>query len=83
MIASDGHARLNQVRQACFPGVRWKRCQLNLQQNSLDLVPKVSMREPVAEDLRAIFNGTNAIAVGYLLNRTADENRELPPMLGG
>ena len=55
-IVSDGHAGLKEARQARFSGVPWQRCQFHLQQNAMQYVPKVAMREQVGDDLRNVFN---------------------------
>jgi transposase-like protein len=81
MIVSDSHAGLKQARQACFPGVLWQRCQFHLQQNALHYVPKVAMRKPVAEDLRAIFNASDINEAERLLKRTTEKYRQSAPKL--
>lgn len=81
MIVSDSHAGLKQARQACFPGVLWQRCQFHLQQNALHYVPKVALRKPVAEDLRAIFNATDSHEAECLRKRTTEKYRESAPKL--
>lgn len=81
MIVSDSHAGLKQARQACFPGVLWQRCQFHLQQNALHYVPKVLMRKPVAEDLRAIFNASDINEAERLLKRTTEKYRKSAPKL--
>jgi putative transposase len=55
-IVSDDHAGLKEARQARFSGVPWQRCQFHLQQNAMQYVPKVAMREQVGNDLRNVFN---------------------------
>lgn len=81
MIVSDSHAGLKQARQACFPGVLWQRCQFHLQQNALHYVPKVALRGAVAEDLRAIFNASDADEAERLLKRTTEKYRKSAPNL--
>lgn len=56
MITSDAHSGLKAARTAVFPTVPWQRCQFHLQQNAGHYVPKKSMRENVASDIRMIFN---------------------------
>jgi len=56
MITSDAHSGLKSALQAIFPTVKWQRCQFHLQQNAGHHVPKQSMREEVAADLKMIFN---------------------------
>ena len=55
-IVSDDHAGLKEARQGRFSGVPWQRCQFHLQQNAMQYVPKVAMREQVGDDLRNVFN---------------------------
>jgi putative transposase len=55
-IVSDDHAGLKEARQARFSGVLWQRCQFHLQQNAMQYVPKMAMREQVGNDLRNVFN---------------------------
>jgi len=55
-LVSDDHAGLKQARQARFSGVPWQRCQFHLQQNAMQYVPKMAMREQVGDDLRNVFN---------------------------
>jgi transposase-like protein len=55
LIVSDAHEGLAAARKAVFPSVPWQRCQFHLQQNAGHYVPKMSMRAPVAADIRAIF----------------------------
>ena len=55
-IVSDDHAGLKEARQSRFSGVPWQRCQFHLQQNAMQYVPNVAMREQVGDDLRNVFN---------------------------
>ena len=56
LIISDDHAGLKAARKAVFGGIPWQRCQFHLQQNAQAYVPRKSMQEEVANDIRAIFN---------------------------
>jgi putative transposase len=56
LIASDAHEGLQAARKAVFPSVPWQRCQFHLMQNAMSYVPKQSMRESVAEDLRSVLH---------------------------
>jgi len=58
-ITSDAHSGLKAALKAVFPSVPWQRCQFHLQQNAQAYVPKQSMKEEVAEDIRSIFNSAN------------------------
>ena len=55
-IVSDDHAGLKAARVARLSGVLWQRCQFHLQQNALQYVPKIAMREAVSSQLREIFD---------------------------
>lgn len=59
LIISDAHAGLANARMAVFPSVLWQRCQFHLQQNAQAYVPKKSMKESVAADIREIFNASS------------------------
>ena len=59
MIISDAHAGLANARMTVFPSVLWQRCQFHLQQNAQACVPKKSMKESVAADIREIFNASS------------------------
>lgn len=56
MITSDDHQGLRAALRSCLAGVRWQRCQFHLQRNAQAYVPKVGMRQEVAERIRTIFN---------------------------
>ena len=55
LITSDDHSGLKAARMAVFPAVPWQRCQFHFAQNAQAYVPKVFMREEVAEAVRSIF----------------------------
>jgi len=59
LIISDAHSGLAAARNAVFPNIPWQRCQFHLQQNASNYVPKVSMRQEVARDIRTIYNAPN------------------------
>lgn len=69
LFVSDSHAGLKAARAAVFPSVPWQRCQFHLQQNAGQYVPRQSMRKPVAEDLRNVFNAPDADEAKRLLER--------------
>ena len=81
MITSDDHAGLKQARVAVFPGVPWNRCQFHLQRNAVGYVPRVSMREEVARDLRSIFNAPTRPDADRLLERFVDKYQIDAPQL--
>ena len=75
MITSDDHSGLKAALQSVFPGVAWQRCQVHLQRNASQHVPKKHMKETVAKDIRAIFNAPNREEAERLLLLTADKYR--------
>lgn len=63
MFISDAHSGLKAALKSVFPSVPWQRCQFHLQQNAQSYVPKKSMKEEVAGDIRKIFTAeTRALA---------------------
>ena len=70
LIISDAHSGLKAAKQAVFPSVPWQRCQFHLQQNAQAHVPKKSMKEEVAFDIRSIFNAPNLEEAKRLLDLT-------------
>jgi len=59
MVTSDDHSGLKSALNSAFPGAAWQRCQVHLQRNATQYVPKKHMRESVAKDIRMIFNAPN------------------------
>ena len=55
MFISDAHSGLKAALKTVFPSVPWQRCQFHLQQNAQSYVPKKSMKEDVAADIRRIL----------------------------
>lgn len=60
LITSDDHAGLKAARMAVFPAIPWQRCQFHFAQNAQAYVPKVSMRQEIAEAIRSIFKSPTA-----------------------
>ena len=56
LIISDAHGGLKAARKVVFGGILWQRCQLHLQQNASQCVPRQSMKQEVHAKIRAIFN---------------------------
>ena len=81
LIVSDAHEGLKAARKAVFPSVPWQRCQFHLQQNAGQYVPKMSMRAPVAADIRAIFNAPDQDEAEHLLNKFLDRYQQTAPKL--
>ena len=81
MITSDDHAGLKQALSAVFPGTPCSRCQFHLQRNATKYVPRVSMREAVARELRDIFNAPTRPDADRLLERFVDKHQQDAPQL--
>jgi len=81
LITSDAHAGLKAAKQAVFPSIPWQRCQFHLQQNAQSYVPKISMKEDVAFDIRSIFNAPNLDEAKRLLNINAKKYEQTAPKL--
>jgi transposase-like protein len=80
-IVSDAHEGLQAARRAVFPSVPWQRCQFHLQQNAGHYVPSVSMRVPVAADIRAIFNAPDQHEAERLLDKFVERYQATAPKL--
>jgi transposase-like protein len=81
LIVSDAHEGLATARKAVFPSVPWQRCQFHLQQNAGHYVPKMSMRAPVAADIRAIFNAPDRDEADHLLEKFLRRYEQTAPAL--
>ena len=81
LIISDAHSGLKAARTTVFPSVPWQRCQFHLQQNAQSHVPKKSMKQAVANDIKAIFTASNFDEAQRLLRLTTDKYREKAPLL--
>ena len=73
MVTSDDHSGLKAALQAAFPGASWQRCQVHLQRNASQYVPKKYMKETVAKDIRMIFNAPDKKEAERLLQLTIDK----------
>lgn len=81
LIVSDAHEGLKAARQATFAGVPWQRCQFHLAHNAMHHTPKVETRKQVADDIRNIFNATDANHAQEELVRFVDRYQETAPKL--
>lgn len=59
LITSDDHVGLRKARQKVFPSVPWQRCQFHMSQNAQSYAPKKSLKEPIAQAIRDIFNSSD------------------------
>lgn len=80
-ITSDAHEGIRAALKAVFNATPWQRCQFHLQQNAQAYVPKVNMREPVAADIRSIFNSESlAHAEDKLANLVEKYSKSAPEL---
>jgi len=61
IVMSDDHWELKEALKTRLTGVKWQRCQIHLQRNTISFVPRVSMRRKVADGLKDVFNTPNFI----------------------
>ena len=78
-IVRDDHAGLHAGLAARLPGVPCQRCQFHFQQNAMAHVPKIHMREEVAQDIRSIFNASDLAEAQRRLQIVAKKTRSQPP----
>ncbi len=74
-VTADEHAGLNKALEAVLPGIKKQRCQFHLQRNAQGYVPKVSMREEVASDIRDVFNAPDRHEADRLLRLKCEKYR--------
>jgi len=80
-IVSDDHPGLKPARQATLPSVPWQRCPFHLQQNAQAYVPKVAMRQEVAQAIRDVFNAPHREEAYRMLALLVERYRESAPAL--
>lgn len=80
-VTADDHKGLNAALTAQLPGVLRQRCQFHLQQNAQKYVPRVTMREGVASDIRSIFNAPDIKEAQRFLTLTTSKYRKSAPQL--
>ena len=80
-VASDNHDGLKAALNAEFTGVIWQRCQCHLQRNAVKYVPKASMRNGVAEDLRDIFTAKDLLSAEERLQKCIEKYSVSAPKL--
>lgn len=59
LIISDDHFGLRKARQKVFPSVPWQRCQFHMSKNAQSYASKLSLKEPIAQAMRDIFNSSD------------------------
>lgn len=80
-IVSDDHQGLKAALRACWPSVRWQRCQFHLQRNAAAYVPRLAMRREVASVLRGIFNAPDRAEADRQLGLAVARFRSSAPKL--
>lgn len=80
-LTSDAHEGLRAALKAVFNASPWQRCQAHLQRNAQAYVPKVDMREPVAADIRTIFNADSLSLAEERLRVLGDKYAKSAPRL--
>ena len=59
----------------------WQRCQFHLQQNAQAYVPRLELREKVAQDIRSVFNSPDRPAADLRLKKIAADYATTAPKL--
>jgi len=81
LFISDAHEGLKAARNAVFPTVPWQRCQFHLQQNAQSYVPKQSMKQEVADRIRAVLHATDELEAKRLLDIFIADYQKTAPKL--
>ena len=80
-VTSDAHEGIRAALKAVFNATPWQRCQFHLQQNAQAYVPKISMRESVAADIRTVFNADSLAHAQDRLDTLVDKYSKSAPEL--
>lgn len=80
-ITSDAHEGIKAALKTVFTGVPWQRCQFHLQQNAQAYVPKHSMKQQVAQEIRCIFNSPSLAIARDLLDKMVLKYEKSAPQL--
>jgi len=67
--------------KAVFTGVPWNRCHVHLQRNAFAYIPKVDMREEVAQDIRTVLTAPKLEEAERLLEITVKKYDTKAPRL--
>ena len=81
LVTSDAHEGLKSALKATLNASPWQRCQFHLQQNAQAYIPKVSMRQEVADDIRYIYNSRNRPEADMRLNEIVEKYSKSAPDL--
>lgn len=80
-ITSDAHEGLRSALRAVFNATPWQRCQFHLQQNAQSYAPKLDMREPIAADIRAVYNSATLAHAEETLEQLVEKYSKSAPEL--
>jgi transposase-like protein len=80
-ITSDAHEGIRAALKAVFNATPWQRCQFHLQQKAQAYVPKLDMREPVAADIRSVFNSESLAHAEAKLDTLVEKYSKSAPEL--
>lgn len=81
LVVSDCHEGLGAARRTVLGSIPWQRCQFHLQQNAQAYIPRKSMKEDVATDIRAIFQAADRQRAEALLITTVEKYADSAPKL--
>jgi transposase-like protein len=76
MVTSDDHKGLREALKSRLTGVRWQRCQCHIQRNAASYVPRISMRQEVADGLKDVFNAPDLIEAKRRLSAMVEKYRD-------
>ena len=76
MVTSDDHKGLREALKSRLTGVKWQRCQCHLQRNVINFVPRASIRQKVADELKDVFNAPDLIEAKRRLSTMVENYRD-------
>ena len=76
MVTSDDHKGLREALKSRITGVKWQRCQCHLQRNVINFVPRASIRQEVADELKDVFNAPDLIEAKRRLSTMVENYRD-------
>jgi len=79
LITSDDHVGLKKARQRVFPSIPWQRCQFHMSQNAQGYAPKKSLKAPIGQAMKDIFNSPDLNNAKLRAEATANKFMEKAP----
>jgi len=76
MVTGDDHKGLREALKSRLAGVKWQRCQCHLQRNVINFVPRASIRQKVADELKDVFNAPDLIEAKRRLSTMVENYRD-------